>query len=199
MYELERLLEQVNKKTRFFTFESNGRVFLFDGFTLDIFFLPETFRILDGKIVHNNIQVEMQDCIFLQDIVTRNIDKKISEKNEYLLSNYNFTELINSNFLRNCKNNEMVENNNINKVIWSFIYRIVNKKKIIKKCSKKCPWNFLCNLEYCNQAEANFFFEKLLSNITDVYMEKGKNMAMLLYKEMNKKFCMDENGSASKI
>lgn len=191
MYELERLLEQVNKKTRFFAFESNAKVFLFDGFTLDIFYLPESFKIMNEKIIHKGIQLELEDCIFLQDIVTRNVDKRISRNNESLLDNYNFSELINSNFLDNYNNIEMFENNNINKIIWDFIYRIVNRKKIIKKCSKKCPWSFLCNLNFCNQSDANLFFKHLLSNIIDISIEKGQNKAMLLFKEINKKFCLD--------
>lgn len=199
MYELERILEQVNKKTRFFVFESNEKMFLFDGFTLDIFSLPESFKIVDEKVVHIGIQLEMLDCIFLQDIVTRNVDKRIVGNNENLLSNYNFSELINSNFLRDYENTEMIENNKINKIIWSFVYRIVYKKKIIKKCRKKCTWNFLCNLHLCNQFDANLFFKQLLSKITSIYIEKGQNKAMLLFKEINKKFYLDENGSTSKL
>lgn len=188
MYELERLLEQVNKKTRFFAFESNAKVFLFDGFTLDIFYLPESFKIVNDKIIHKGIQLELEDCIFLQDIVIRNVDKRISRNNESLLDNYNFSELINSNFIDNYNNIEMFENNNINKIIWDFIYRIVNRQKIVRKCNKKCPWNHLCNLLFCNQSDANFFFEQLLSTITGVYIEQGKNKAMLLFKEINKRF-----------
>ncbi len=75
IYEMDRLMSEINKRNRFYAFWNDNKLILFDDFTCNYYHLPNHFYLKDEEVSYsNNLDKILENLILLKYITEKKIN-----------------------------------------------------------------------------------------------------------------------------
>jgi hypothetical protein len=178
LYEIERIIKQINKKNRFYFNELNRKIYIFDCLSFNVYVLPNCFSINEEKLLYYiDNGNEYENSILLSDIISTSFRiPKYQANNEPLpLYKFDFNKISEKNYKDDS-------------VLAKYFCRIVNKELIhLHNCNlcEKCIWKYICDFDSSSEfciIQKDKGFEKLINKLFSVLKDNDPDTIINYFK-----------------